>query len=427
MSLLNGKLFSKNTSKQKMLNQLFGALILGVISLGIFCSSMHLRTYPPKIKQKIKMQKPSRTHLHKSAHITQNKWGSINSTKFLDYTKNKRCFFLCDTEDNNNCFDAEETVLVYKNDVWPRKMRFMQEIRPRLNQRTYLEEEQYGTLDGVHCNISIYYPELRTLHQSKTCAIVGASGQLINSGCGPQIDAHDFVIRANLAPIMNYTKDVGNKVNLTGINFNKLETIFKNLVDKTSDDPEHVDMVENIRYLNDSVLWFTKATTARHAAEKLKVIASILKTGYKLPIQMAYIMRSSSVERRFHLKKGVYASTGMNIFAFARTFCQNITLYGFYPFDENHHRTPIWRHYFENATFNFQSQQHDMVHEFTKLSAMHLRGEVTMVTDKCSMNEKDQTRHIHVPKSFNKTLLARELQLTVGKEEMKSLMEKYVN
>ncbi|XP_071941020.1 alpha-N-acetylneuraminate alpha-2,8-sialyltransferase ST8SIA3-like [Antedon mediterranea] len=378
---------SKSTPKQKMLNQLFGALILGVVSLAIFCSTIHLRGYPPKIKQASRKQ-GHRTKLRLSNYITAEKWGMINKTIYSAYTKNKRCFFLCEPNDNTNCYDAEETILVYKDDVKARDMRFMQEIRPRLNQRTYLEEQAYGSLDGVHCNISIYYPHLTTIPQSKTCAIVGASGQLINSGCGPQIDSHDFVIRGNLAPIANYTNDVGNKVNVTGINFKKLETIYQNLMNKEVKDPDHKATIENIRYLNDSILWFTKATTARHAAEKLKEVSALLKNYYNLPIHMAYIMRSASVERRYHLKPGKYASTGMNIFSFARTFCKNITLYGFYPFDENHHSTPIWRHYFENATFDFQGKQHDMVHEFTKLTAMHLRGDVTMMVNNLSLHKR---------------------------------------
>ncbi|KAG0528759.1 hypothetical protein BDA96_05G040200 [Sorghum bicolor] len=48
-----------------------------------------------------------------------------------------------------------------------------------------------------------------------TCAVVGNSGILLGAGRGAQIDAHDFVIRLNNAPVAGHARDVGARTSLT--------------------------------------------------------------------------------------------------------------------------------------------------------------------------------------------------------------------
>ncbi|KAF0889499.1 hypothetical protein E2562_024554 [Oryza meyeriana var. granulata] len=56
----------------------------------------------------------------------------------------------------------------------------------------------------------------------RTCAVVGNSGVLLGSGRGPQIDAHDLVIRLNNARIAGFAADVGVKTSLSFVNSNIL-------------------------------------------------------------------------------------------------------------------------------------------------------------------------------------------------------------
>jgi len=57
-------------------------------------------------------------------------------------------------------------------------------------------EEDYG-VGGRRCH--------------DTCALVGNSGTVLRSGWGPEIDAHDAVMRINIAPFQGFQQDVGRK------------------------------------------------------------------------------------------------------------------------------------------------------------------------------------------------------------------------
>ncbi len=91
-----------------------------------------------------------------------------------------------------------------------------------------------------------------------------------------------------------------------------------------------------------------------------------------------------SISRYWGLES--YATNGFNMFAIAKSFCQKITLYGFYPYQ----RDPatgrhIQHHYFEeDLTFQYQTAEHDFIDEFNKLNNLHEKGEITLVTGKCT-------------------------------------------
>jgi len=55
-------------------------------------------------------------------------------------------------------------------------------------------------------------------HGNLTCAVVGSAGFLRVQRLGREIDAHDFVIRANLAPVVGFEEIVGAKTSLRVLN-----------------------------------------------------------------------------------------------------------------------------------------------------------------------------------------------------------------
>ena len=63
----------------------------------------------------------------------------------------------------------------------------------------------------------------------KTCSVVGNSGILLDSHCGANIDAADFVIRCNFATLKGYETDVGNKTNVITFNPSILDRFYGRL------------------------------------------------------------------------------------------------------------------------------------------------------------------------------------------------------
>ena len=78
-----------------------------------------------------------------------------------------------------------------------------------------------------------------------------------------------------------------------------------------------------------------------------------------------------------------FATLGFDEFAVARTFCSNITLFGFYPFNEGPNGGRIPHHYYEDMDFEYQTARHDFILEFQKLKALEAKGEIKMKTKAC--------------------------------------------
>ena len=74
------------------------------------------------------------------------------------------------------------------------------------------------------------------------------------------------------------------------------------------------------------------------------------------------------------------------MYAIAKTFCSHITLYGFYPYDEDGRGFRIPHHYYDDhEDFMYRGKVHNFVAEFKTLqniAAEH--DELRLVTGKCS-------------------------------------------
>ncbi|XP_071964946.1 CMP-N-acetylneuraminate-poly-alpha-2,8-sialyltransferase-like [Antedon mediterranea] len=218
----------------------------------------------------------------------------------------------------------------------------------------------------------------KTIGSYDTCAILGNSGILIDSHCGKEIDAHDFVLRSNLAPTVGYTNDVGNKTNLTTLNSEKCNYIANCL---KHDKLRCKDKVYKLmKSFDGTFVWFSKFgvvpssnyVTFTQAIMDNKLKTEIAYPGFGLPTHISKYWKVDS------------PSSGLVLYTIASTFCRKISMYGFYPFYTKDDGTPVFHHYYDNkTTLNYTQNRHNMPNEFKLFLELNRTRHLRLVTDHC--------------------------------------------
>ncbi|XP_033123775.1 CMP-N-acetylneuraminate-poly-alpha-2,8-sialyltransferase-like [Anneissia japonica] len=293
----------------------------------------------------------------------------------------KTCKRLCNKF--NECFKISQAVLVYDDDVNESDMTFVQNLMPELSPLQYISEFLWGTFNTRDCHIQSYFRHVHLPSRQRTCAVVANGGILLGSNCGDEINSHDFVFRANLAPIQGFIKDVGYKTNITMLNFESLSRIYRNFTEKSTDSKlDRPAITDRLQFLNDSILWFGKSMQRQEAKLKFKKVIEVLRQGYRFPIRVAYSWKSISIERYWNLQH--HATTGFNIYSVATQICDNIALYGFYPFSELEDGSGLQHHYYDDVKYFFyRSHVHNMPLEFSKLQHDAKKENIRLITKKC--------------------------------------------
>ncbi|RXN38124.1 alpha-2,8-sialyltransferase 8E-like protein [Labeo rohita] len=208
------------------------------------------------------------------------------------------------------------------------------------------------------------------------CAVVGSGGILKNSSCGREIDSADYVIRFNLAYVND--SDVGLKTDLITINPTQIQREFKNL--KKNPDP----LVKRVSvYGNASLAMPAFAYTFCTALS-----VSVLKVLHPVRPQQPVVFFNPTYLRtldRFWKSRGlkeVRLSSGFILISTALELCENVHVYGFWPFGNDLQDNPVPYHYYDQLSPH--RYMHAMPEEFVRLLQLHSKGALTLHLQPCS-------------------------------------------
>ncbi|XP_046889896.1 alpha-2,8-sialyltransferase 8B [Hypomesus transpacificus] len=222
------------------------------------------------------------------------------------------------------------------------------------------------------------------------CAIVGNSGILLNSSCGPEIDSHDFVIRCNLAPVEEFAGDVGLHTHLVTMNPSVVQRAFQDLADE--DGRER--FLRRLKSLSGSVLWIP-AFMAKGGEKRVEWAIRLILL-HTVDVRTAFpSLRLLHAVRGYWLTNNVQIkrpTTGLLMYTMATRFCEEIHLYGFWPFARDPHGIPVKYHYYDTLTYEYTSHSspHTMPLEFRTLNTLHRQGALRLHTGACEARREQQ-------------------------------------
>ncbi|XP_065426112.1 alpha-2,8-sialyltransferase 8E-like isoform X6 [Chrysemys picta bellii] len=208
------------------------------------------------------------------------------------------------------------------------------------------------------------------------CAVVGNGGILHNSGCGPEIDRAQFVIRFNLPPMDN-ADDVGTKSSVVTMNPSILHARFRGLSRWRRPFAEVVGAYGAPLLLIPAFSYVGQSTVSFQALYTLEDFGSPARAVFMNP---EYLARLDGHWRPRGLR-AKRLSSGFMLVSAALELCQHLTLYGFWPFPTDPEGRPLLHHYYDNQPP--KPGAHAMPDEFTRYLGMHMQGALRLHLGRC--------------------------------------------
>ncbi|XP_054907928.1 alpha-2,8-sialyltransferase 8F-like isoform X2 [Poeciliopsis prolifica] len=297
-----------------------------------------------------------------------------------------------------DCREKINKVLEQYSEAWKKQEERYQKFRLQLNTKCHGLEKAIITqantpvgtklvCDGENKTLQVN-PEIfstffkghpfpnKTWH---TCAVVGNGGILANSSCGKTIDSAEFVIRCNLPPLSNgYEKHVGIKTDLVTANPSILMEKFGALMGRRR------KFVESLHSYGDSLLLLPAFSYLHNIAVSLRAFYTL--EDFESPIQPIFFnpgyLHNLALFWRSQGLRAMRLSTGFMMASLALELCDNVQLYGFWPFDFHPYSfQTLTNHYYDDK--KFMMNVHAMSDEFNHLLRFHNQGVLKLHLGDC--------------------------------------------
>nr|XP_020505672.1 alpha-2,8-sialyltransferase 8E-like [Labrus bergylta]XP_020505749.1 alpha-2,8-sialyltransferase 8E-like [Labrus bergylta] len=211
-----------------------------------------------------------------------------------------------------------------------------------------------------------------------TCAVVGNGGILTDSRCGERIDSAQFVMRCNLPPLGNsYAKHVGVKTDLVTANPTIFMEKYESLMRRRR------PFVESLHIYSSSLLLLPALALRQYIPVCMRAIYSIEDFGSPMrPVffNPEYMQKLTAFWRAKGLRSG-RLSTGIIMASIALEVCENVHLYGFWPFDNHPYGLyDLTNHYYDDRK---AKSVHAMPTEFGLLMGLHKQGVLKLHLGDC--------------------------------------------
>ncbi|KAL0970529.1 hypothetical protein UPYG_G00243290 [Umbra pygmaea] len=206
------------------------------------------------------------------------------------------------------------------------------------------------------------------------CAVVGNGGILLNSSCGAEIDKADFIIRLNIPP-MNYSSDIGTKTHLVTINPSQIINSFRALA------YARMPFVSRVSEFGPASLVLPMFSFTACQDPSLRALYTLMEGSPKTQVLLNhpdYMYCLASKWKR--LKKRL--SSGFIYTSIALELCQQVHLYGFWPFPLDLSHKPLPNHYYDNV--GPVKNVHAMPQEFQLLLQLHRQGALQLHVGPCA-------------------------------------------
>ncbi|KAJ8254742.1 hypothetical protein GJAV_G00196880 [Gymnothorax javanicus] len=270
------------------------------------------------------------------------------------------------------------------------KQRYRVELLTRCNasgaiiltqENTILGEKIY--YDGERRTKVVDFPLLKMLPktipwmtrgQLGRCAVVGNGGILKNSGCGSQIDGADFVIRLNLAPL-SFRNDTGVKTSLVTANPSQIQHKYSGKK-RRARLAQRVSPYGNAPVIMPAFAYKLCTSISFHVYHTLRALRPEQKVVFFNP---KYLRQLHGYWRQRGLKER-RLSTGLMLASVALELCEEVNLYGFWPFSVDLHQRRLTHHYYDNSR---PGQAHSMPREFQQLLQLHSQQAINLHIGNC--------------------------------------------